>query len=165
LFKVFRLWWTWPGWAAWFAAVLLWGLAWYLMPETTLNEIPKLTMGSVLPFSRALAQSFPWLKSFIDVPIFPIGNIFDFRFHLPLILLMAGLLFILYQWWGKIKHRLQQCYPLLWRGLRFIIAYKRFPLLPFALIWAFTACIFAWVHILFFDHLFLRAGEIRRSDG
>lgn len=173
LFKVFRLWWTWPGVAAWLTILLLFGIAWYWIPETTLNEILMfpfwlaghevvITVGFFVPFTEALAEFSPRLKRILEFSVLPIGNVLDFRFHLPLMVLAAIAAFAAYQWWGVFKRWLQRRSPPLWYGLRFIIAYKRLPLLPIALAWAFIASILAWVHLWVFDQLFLQAGRIRR---
>jgi hypothetical protein len=143
-----------------------------LIPETTFNKIlvfplklvgrdEAITVGFFVPFTKTLADFSSQLKNILEFSVLPIGNVFDFRFHLPLMALVAIVVFAVYQWWGDFKRGLQRRSPLLWRLLRVIIAWKRLPLFPIALFWAFIAAGVAWVHLWIFDWLFLRAGRMR----
>lgn len=170
LFKIFRLWWTGAGAAAWLVALALFGLAWRWIPDTTLNDIlqfPReffgytgsVTIGFFVPGADAVAGVPDSLKRILDFPILPLGNLFEFPFHLPAILLTIAVAFVVNQRWGQCKRYLQNHMPRVWSILRWIIVFRRAPLFPIVLFWAIIAWILSWGHLLLFDRLFLRAGR------
>lgn len=171
LFKVFRLWNSW-GMLAWLAAGVIFVLAWAFFPPVTLNDVlvwpvrlfgytGPVTIGFFLPLRDWFVWLFPMLEDIIDFSLLPVGDLFNLPIHVPFTLLVAAVVYAVYQLWSRIKARLLKGERRrVWRFVRFLIRWKRSPLFPIAVVWAIVAALVAKVHLLVFDRLFLKAGKV-----
>lgn len=171
LFKVFRLWNGW-GMLAWLAAGVIFVLAWAFFPPVTLNDVlvwplrlfgytGPITIGFFLPLRDWFVWLFPMLEDIIDFSLLPVGDLFNLPIHVPFTLLVAVVVYAVYQLWSRIKARLLKGERRrVWRFVRFLIRWKRSPILPIAVVWAIVAAVVAKVHLLVFDQLFLKAGKV-----
>ena len=104
---------------------------------------------------------FPKLKPILEFSVFPMGDLFDLPFHLPLLALVAVVAVMALALWGRFKtlllHRKLEG---LWFLISLVSKYKRLPLAPLAVVWGVVAAAVAWVYLLTFDKLFLKAGRL-----
>ncbi len=175
LFKVFAMGNAWAG-LAWLLAGGLMLAGWLLIPLVTLNEIlvwplrlfgteEPITVAFFVPFAEKLAALSPQLKSVLEFPILPVGDLFDLPLHVPLLLLvLAGALGVSRLWERFKAYLLRRNLAGIWKGVwslaSLVSRFKRLPLAPLAIVWSAVAAAVAWAYLLLFDKLYLRAGRL-----
>jgi hypothetical protein len=157
---------------AWLLAGVMFLAGWALIPPVTLNEIwvwpltlfqitEPITVGFFVPFPDKLAALFPKLEPILEFSVFPLGDLFDLPFHLPFLALVVIAALVALALWGRFKalllHRKLEG---LWFLISLVSQYKRLPLAPLAVVWGIVAAAVAWVYLLTFDKLFLKAGRL-----
>ena len=171
LLKIFRLW-SLQGLLAWLLAGVMLLAGWVWIPPVTLNEIwvwplelfqisEPITVGFFVPFADKLADLLPQLKPLLEFSVIPLGDLFDLSFHLPFLAFVAGAALLAWSLWERFKALLlRRDLEGLWILISLVSKYKRLPLAPLAVVWGAVAAVVAWVYLLTFDKLFLKAGRL-----